>query len=84
MKVQLLVQCYRKATVDGYNESDSTVELQFGTIYPSPNDGELAEEVKRFFKATPSSEIKFSTINPSAAAEFKLGKKYRLTLEAVE
>jgi len=41
-------------------------------------------ENERFFKWTPSGEIKMGTVNPSAAAQFKPGTQFYVDFTSVE
>lgn len=42
-----------------------------------------SEENKKFFKWTPSAELKLATVNPEAAAQFEPGKEYFIDITAV-
>lgn len=62
-------------------ENLETVELKTLMFQPVYGNGDPNHENTKFFNATPVGEIKLGTVNPEAAAYFKLDSEYILTFE---
>lgn len=59
----------------------------------NPQDGDVIKlsavvsgsaENESFFKWTPSAEMSLATVNPSAAAQFEVGKEYYIDISLAE
>ena len=68
MSVRIKVVCNTKQTYGGDNWTSTN--LVFSPVYTG------SEENKQFFAATPGGTCQFYTVNPTATAQFEIGKEY--------
>ena len=57
---------------------DPPIELQTVVMNPVSGNGDPSHENTKFWKLSPSGELKLGTINPDAWQYFELGKEYYL------
>lgn len=63
---------------------DPSVELQTIIMTPVYGNGDPNHENTKFWKASPTGELRLGTINPGAWEYFELGKEYYLDFTLAE
>ena len=63
--------------------NDGTVDVQTITLTPVASSDPNSENA-RFWKLTPAGQIRLSTINAQAAAQFEPGKEFYIDFTPVE
>lgn len=85
MATRLLFEVTHKGEQKSYDQTQKKLgSVTLAPIYYGmlPEDDPMRDEIKSFYAATPSGEIKFATINERALAEFEIGRRFYVTLEA--
>ncbi len=65
-------------TPDGKDDYAKPIKTELHTIKMAPvyANNDPNHENSKFWKASPSGELRLGTVNPEAVAQFELGKEY--------
>lgn len=86
MATRLLFEVAHKGEQKSWDKNQKKMgNVKLAPIYPGnlAEDDPMRAEIESFFAATPGGEISFATINERALAEFEIGRRFYVTLEAV-
>ena len=84
MRVELLFKVSQRTEQEHWSRPGEMLGgVKLGPVVPK-QDHPLYEEMKKFYEATPSGQMEFSTINQVALAALPPGRMVRVILEPIE